>query len=124
MKHSVFSVIREKYVIANHYSSFSNRFADENFAREIMQLFSIGLVVLNMDGTPVLDENGNAIPTYTNDHIMSYARAWTGFDIQGSRANSDRSFHFWNRLDPMKINAEWYVMCLFNFSLIPFQYRC
>ena len=38
------------------------RVPNENYAREIMQLFSIGLVELNADGTPILDANGNADP--------------------------------------------------------------
>ncbi len=54
------------------------QFADENYAREIMQLFSIGLVKLNIDGTEELDSNGNTIATYTNDDITEYARVWTG----------------------------------------------
>jgi len=78
--------------------------ADENFAREIMQLFTMGLVQLNMDGSPKLDEIGNTILAYTNDDIMSFSRAWTGFDLQLQRGNMEgRS----NRLDPMRINAEW-----------------
>ena len=54
------------------------QFADENFAREILQLFTIGLVKLNIDGTKELDSNGNTIPTYNNDDITEYARVWTG----------------------------------------------
>ena len=60
------------------------QFADENFAREIMQLFSIGLVELNSDGTMKLDENNIPIPTYSNDDITEYARVWTGFTRQVS----------------------------------------
>ncbi|MBB6429516.1 uncharacterized protein (DUF1800 family) [Algisphaera agarilytica] len=51
---------------------------DENYAREIMQLFSIGLFELNMDGTQKLDSNGDPIPTYTNDEIQQFARVFTG----------------------------------------------
>ncbi|NNC89448.1 MAG: DUF1800 family protein [Akkermansiaceae bacterium] len=59
-----------------------NRMPDENFAREIMQLFSIGLLELNMDGTPVLDVHGNPVETYTNDDIQQVARVFTGLDLQ------------------------------------------
>ena len=55
------------------------KFSDENYAREIMQLFSIGLHKLNMDGTLQLDGNGNKVLTYTNNEIEEYARVWTGF---------------------------------------------
>lgn len=51
---------------------------DENFAREIMQLFSIGLFELNIDGTEQLDENGQPIPTYDNGHIKELAEVFTG----------------------------------------------
>ena len=59
-----------------------NRLPDENFAREIMQLFSIGLWELNMDGTPKLDAAGERIPTYDNSDIEQLARVFTGLDLQ------------------------------------------
>ena len=44
-----------------------------------MQLFSIGLIQLNDDGTPKLDpSSGQPLETYTNEDIESFARAWTG----------------------------------------------
>ena len=51
---------------------------DENYAREVMQLFTIGLVELNMDGTPRL-QGGRPIETYTNDDIVGLSRVFTGF---------------------------------------------
>ncbi len=63
----------------------SNTRADENFAREVMQLFSIGLHELNLDGTPKL-ANGRQIATYTQDDIAEYARVYTGW----AYANTDR----------------------------------
>lgn len=55
----------------------TGRFPDENYAREIMQLFSIGLWELNPDGTRKLT-NGLPIPTYDNDDITAFARVFTG----------------------------------------------
>ncbi|MEM7587221.1 MAG: DUF1800 family protein [Acidobacteriota bacterium] len=55
-----------------------NRFPDENFAREVMQLFSIGLFELNADGSRVLDGRGQPIPTYTNAEITEMAKIFTG----------------------------------------------
>lgn len=52
---------------------------DENYAREIMQLFTIGLYELNLDGTQKLDREGNPIPTYNNADIREYAKVFTGF---------------------------------------------
>ena len=51
---------------------------DENYAREIMQLFSIGLYELNNDGSHQLDGGGNSIPTYDNDDIKELAQVFTG----------------------------------------------
>jgi len=63
----------------------SNIFPDENFAREIMQLFSIGLWELNPDGTRILT-NGQPIATYDNSHITELARVFTGLSF-GNNAN-------------------------------------
>ncbi|MBU3672121.1 MAG: DUF1800 domain-containing protein [Sinobacteraceae bacterium] len=52
---------------------------DENYAREMMQLFSIGLVELNIDGSDRLDASGQPIPTYNQDIIEGYARVFTGW---------------------------------------------
>lgn len=52
---------------------------DENYAREIMQLFSIGLVMRHPDGSLILDGNGLPIPTYDNSDITELARVMTGF---------------------------------------------
>jgi uncharacterized protein (DUF1800 family) len=57
---------------------------DENYARESMQLFTIGLLKLNMDGSL---EGGTAVETYTQDDITGLARVFTGWNI----ANSDNS---------------------------------
>jgi uncharacterized protein (DUF1800 family) len=53
--------------------------ANENYAREIMQLFTLGLNQLNPDGTPVLDGSGNPVPAYTQDDVMALGRAFTGW---------------------------------------------
>ncbi|MFT5893514.1 MAG: hypothetical protein ACI8VW_000380 [bacterium] len=52
---------------------------DENFARELLQLFSIGLEILNEDGTPQLDSGGVALPTYNQDTVENFARVFTGW---------------------------------------------
>ncbi|MCG8673085.1 MAG: DUF1800 domain-containing protein [Pseudomonadales bacterium] len=53
-------------------------FPDENYAREVMQLFSIGLYELNEDGTRKLDGNSRLIPTYGNQEITEMAKVFTG----------------------------------------------
>lgn len=56
-----------------------NGAANENYPRELMQLFSIGLYQLNSDGSNVLDANGKPIPTYTQTDIRQLALALTGW---------------------------------------------
>jgi uncharacterized protein (DUF1800 family) len=53
--------------------------ANENYARESMQLFTMGLSQLNTDGTQVLDGSGNPIPTYTQNDVMALGRSFTGW---------------------------------------------
>ena len=52
---------------------------DENYARELMQLFSIGLVELNLDGTVRTDGQGQPIPTYNQSIIEGFAHVYTGW---------------------------------------------
>ena len=54
------------------------RYPDENYAREYLQLFTIGLWELNPDGSRKLDGNGEPIPTYDNGDITELARVFTG----------------------------------------------
>jgi uncharacterized protein (DUF1800 family) len=60
---------------------------DENYARECMQLFSMGLTMLNTDGSLQLDANGLPIPTYTQDDIVGVARVYTGWGFAYDPAN-------------------------------------
>ena len=85
-----------------------NRFPDENYAREIMQLFSIGLYELNVDGTRKLDANDNFIPTYDHDDIANFAKVFTGLTypdaiVFGQNPQSELSF-----LQPMKMVNTWH----------------
>lgn len=59
----------------------SGRVPDENYAREVMQLFTIGLFELNLDGSPRRDSSGVPIPTYTQDDVTNLARVFTGYDF-------------------------------------------
>ncbi|HVN35145.1 MAG TPA: DUF1800 domain-containing protein [Casimicrobiaceae bacterium] len=52
---------------------------NENYARELMQLFSIGLWELNADGTQLLDSAGFPIPTYEQDTVEGFAHVYTGW---------------------------------------------
>jgi len=81
---------------------------DENFAREVMQLFSIGVYLLNIDGTvKVSPSTGLPFPTYRNTDIQTFARAWTGFLRQSARGNIENWDWYPNRIDPLTINPTW-----------------
>ncbi len=67
---------------------------DQNYAREIMQLFSIGLWELNLDGTRKL-VNGKPVPTYTQDDIVGLSRVFTGivnYNINGAKPPSTKNY--------------------------------
>lgn len=74
----------------------TGRMPDENYARELLQLFAIGVTELNMDGTPRLDGQGQEIETYTNDDIVGLARVFTGFSGKGEsfyRSDDDADYN-------------------------------
>ncbi|MBL4942263.1 MAG: DUF1800 domain-containing protein [Colwellia sp.] len=79
---------------------------DENYAREVMQLFSIGLVELNDDGSEK-QQNGQSIPTYNQDIIKAFAHVYTGWNFNG--VTSDTWWQFYrnyNTMEPMTaVNA-------------------
>jgi len=69
---------------------------DENYAREVMQLFSIGLVLLNQDGSPKLDANGQPIPTYNQTTITQYAKIFTGWSYTTGFNSNPASSNNWS----------------------------
>jgi uncharacterized protein (DUF1800 family) len=54
---------------------------NENFAREVLQLFSVGTDLLNPDGTPQRDAQGNPIPTYAQADVNEFTRVFTGWNF-------------------------------------------
>ena len=69
----------------------TGRVPDENFAREVMQLFSIGLTEINLDGAPKL-VNGQPVETYSNADITGLARVFTGWSW-AAQDTSNASFN-------------------------------
>ncbi|MBD0426706.1 DUF1800 domain-containing protein [Aquisalinus flavus] len=100
----------------------TGRRPDENYAREIMQLFTIGLYELNPDGTLKRDDNGEPIETYTQDDITNLARVFTGYDY--NQKNVKRTDVEWLdypvpsvdfALDPMALDAAEHSFLEVNF---------
>jgi uncharacterized protein (DUF1800 family) len=70
----------------------TGQIANENFSRENMQLFSLGLYLLNQDGTQQLDGSGNPIPSYTQAQVQAFARAYTGWTYANATGGSPAAF--------------------------------
>ena len=70
----------------------TGRQPDENFARELMQLFTIGLVELHPDGTPRLDAAGQPVETYLQETVTQLARVFTGWQVQRLPAEAGPAF--------------------------------
>ena len=98
-----------------------NRYPDENYARELMQLFTIGLWELEQNGTRKLDAGGNPIPTYSNEEITNFARVMTGFWFGGNLWGAGG----WQDTDyaiPMEMHADYHDFdskTLLNGTVIP-----
>jgi uncharacterized protein (DUF1800 family) len=74
---------------------------NENYAREILQLFSIGTVLLNPDGTPMLDERGSPLPTYDQAVVDGFTHVLTGWSFTPARSGEDR-----NDADPLRPGSD------------------
>jgi len=66
--------------------------ADENYARELMQLFTVGLWQLNADGSRQLDSSGNGIPTYAQADVTDLARVFTGWASKPTIHTGDQAW--------------------------------
>ena len=76
---------------------------DENYARELMQLFTIGLVELNIDGTVVTDAVGKPIPTYSQEIIEGFAHVYTGWHYAGAPSFEEARRNDANQTIPMQL---------------------
>ena len=79
---------------------------DENYARELMQLFTIGLVELNLDGSVRRDSQGRAIPTYDQQVIEGFAHVYTGWTYAGAPSFAGAFPTIANQVMPMQAYAE------------------
>ncbi|MGB1010293.1 MAG: DUF1800 domain-containing protein [Thiolinea sp.] len=89
---------------------------DENFAREIMQLFSIGLYQLNLDGSPDRDANPETYPdagdklvnTYSQRDVEELAKIMTGWDMTDNPVFGNDNVNHGNLVRPMEFNPTWH----------------
>ncbi|MGQ7843481.1 DUF1800 domain-containing protein [Granulosicoccus sp. 3-233] len=82
----------------------TGRMPDENYARELLQLFTLGLHELNMDGSVVTDADDKPVPIYSNEDIVGLARVFTGFSLAGDRFERSRREDAYNT--PLQLYPE------------------
>jgi uncharacterized protein (DUF1800 family) len=76
---------------------------NENYARELLQLFSIGTVLLNQDGTPVVDDAGDPVPSYDQETVEEFSRALTGWILAQQVAPGVPNY-----VDPMRVSEDYH----------------
>ena len=89
----------------------TGRLPDENYAREVMQLFTIGLYELNADGSVRTGSDGLPLETYTQDTVSQLARVFTGWNLNRPRGESGPEFV----RRPMTLNASLHSTLAANF---------
>ncbi len=67
---------------------------NENYARELLQLFSVGTVILNPDGTPQVS-GGELIPSYTEEVVQGFSKAFTGWHFDGATSDPTQPWRFY-----------------------------
>ena len=88
--------------LGNQKATTAGRVPDENYAREVMQLFTIGLHELNTDGTEKLGSTGLPIETYTQSDVTNLARVFTGWNLDNTGSTATNLL---NVKQPMANNA-------------------
>ena len=84
----------------------SGQIANENYPRELMQLFTTGLYLLNQDGSIQLDGSGHPIPAYSQAQVQAFARAYTGWTSSPTGGGTPSKFpNTSNWVDPMGLFA-------------------
>jgi uncharacterized protein (DUF1800 family) len=98
---------------------------NENYGREVLQLFSVGLNLMNQDGSLMKDSLGNPIPTYTQSTVDAFSRVFTGWNLQAAKtspAPCSTATTCPDYLDPMTVNPANHdagAKVLFNGTTIP-----
>jgi uncharacterized protein (DUF1800 family) len=93
--------------MVNNNNPGTGQHANENYARELMQLFCLGLNQLHPDGSPVLDSSNNPVPTYTQNDVMALGLALTGWTYPpkpGAAAQSNNPQYYGGNMVPVDAN--------------------
>jgi uncharacterized protein (DUF1800 family) len=92
---------------------------NENYAREILQLFSLGTFKLNPDGTQKLDASGRPIPTYGQDEIDNFSRVFTGWVRAGLNPPVTGALNYINPMVVSAVNHDVDAKTLLNGVVLP-----
>jgi uncharacterized protein (DUF1800 family) len=123
LKEVTLSPTMGKYLdLANSIKATATTSPNENYARELMQLFTIGLKELNQDGSLKLDADGQPIPTYSQQTLREVARALTGWTYPtqpGATPVSTNWEYFVGNLEPRQQNHDTGAKTLLNGTVLP-----
>ena len=96
--------------------------ANENYAREMMQLFTLGLSELNPNGTPVLDSDKNPVPTYDQAVVTNMAKVLTGWTYPtapGAAAKTNNPEYYFGPMFAVETEHDTTAKAIFNNLTIP-----
>ncbi len=96
--------------------------ANENYARELMQLFTLGLTELNPDGTPKVDSTNTPIPTYNQSVVTNLAKALTGWTYPltpGATAKNNNPAYYFGQMYAVEAEHDTTSKAIFNNLTIP-----
>ncbi len=100
----------------------NNTSANENYARELMQLFTLGLTQLNSDGSPVLDQNKKPLPTYDPTVVPNMAKVLTGWTYPtapGATAKTNNPEYYFGRMFAVDAEHDKTAKTIFGSVTIP-----
>jgi uncharacterized protein (DUF1800 family) len=96
--------------------------ANENYGRELMQLFTLGLTQLNLDGSPVLDANHNPVPTYNQSVVTNMAKALTGWTYPtapGATAKTNNPAYYFGQMFAVETEHDTSAKAIFGNVTLP-----
>jgi uncharacterized protein (DUF1800 family) len=103
-------------------NTLANTHANENYARELMQLFTLGLYELNADGSLQLDSSNKPIPTYDQTTVQAMARALTGWTYPtqpGSTLQRHNPTYWFGPMEAVDSNHDTVAKTLLNGTTLP-----
>ena len=95
---------------------------NENYGRELMQLFTLGLTQLNLDGSPVVDANNNAVPTYDQTTVTNMAKVVTGWTYPtapGATAKKNNPAYYFGQMFAVESEHDTTAKTIFGNVTIP-----